>query len=117
MSSCITGMAAPEAMASRTMRGKRHYDRLACLWPVGPRPGQFVCLYPVRLQLLQAADDAGLALVQRIQRVSRLLVCGDVRLSADHLFLLGVAAKPLSERRLVFPQRRPSAGNDVRLED
>jgi hypothetical protein len=43
--------------------------------------------------------------------------CGDVRLSAHHLFPLRLVAKPLSERRLVFPRRGPSAGDDVRLEN
>ena len=32
-------------------------------------------------------------------------------------FLVGLAAEPLSRRRLVFPRRRASARNDVRLGD
>src|SRR5665811_2102284 len=110
------GMAVTEAMVSQAMKGKRH-DRLTRLWSVGSRTHQFVRLYPVRLQLLQAADDARLAIVQRVQRVSRRIVCGNVRISAYHLFPLWMAPKPLSERRLVFPRRRPSPGDDVRLEN
>lgn len=65
--------------------------------------------HPVRLQLLQATDDPGLAIVQRVQRVSGRVICGNVRISAYNLFRLRMAAEQLSERRLVFPRRRPSS--------
>src|SRR6516164_7454960 len=77
---------------------------------------QFSDLYLLRLQLLQAADEAGLALVQCLQRIPGGIVHRDVRLPADDLSAIGLAAKPIPGCGLVLARRGPLARNDVRLE-
>src|SRR6516165_10893783 len=77
---------------------------------------QFSDLYLLRLQLLQAADEAGLALVQRLQRILGGAVHRDVRLSADDISAIGMATEQLPRCRLVLPRCRPPFRDDVRLE-
>ena len=45
------------ATSNAIAKGERHERRNTSLWPVGPRAHQLRRLHPVRLQLLQAADD------------------------------------------------------------
>src|SRR6516165_6138123 len=115
-SSCMATVVM-EVMGKTIVKGGRHELRRARLRPVGPGHRQLSRLHPVRLQLLQAADGPGLALVRRLQRVSGRAVRGDVRLSTEHLFPFGLAAVPISGRRLVLSRRRTPARDDVRLED
>ena len=70
----------------------------ASLWPVGSGRRQCGGLHPVRVQFLQAANDAGLAIVQRVQRFPRGAVRRNVRLQfpcplANGRSSCGVAAK------------------------
>src|SRR5512139_3936748 len=118
-SSCMdtAGTEIIELTGKGIAKGERHEHGRASLWPLGPRPGQLSRLHLVRLQLLQATDDAGLALVRCVQRLSGGAVCGDVRLSTLHLFPVGLAPKPLPRDRLVLPRCRPPARDDVRLAD
>src|SRR6516162_171433 len=78
---------------------------------------QFGDLHLFRIHLLQAADEARLAFVQRLQRISGRIVHRDVWLSADDLSAIGLAAEQLSERRLVLPRCGAPLGDDVGLED
>src|SRR6516165_630013 len=115
-SSCMATVVM-EVMGKTIVKGWRHELRRARLRPVRPRHRQLRGLHPVRLQLLQAADGPGLALVRRLQRVPGRAVRRDVRVSTEHLFPLGLAAIPVSGRRLVLARRRTPARDDVRLED
>src|SRR6516165_1354855 len=110
-------MAVTEVMDRTIVKGERHELGHARLRPMGPRHRQLRCLQPVRLQLLQAAHRPRLALVRRVQRIPGRAVRGDVRLSAEHLFPLGLAAVAVSRRRLVLARRRTSARDDIRLEE
>src|SRR6516164_3476327 len=110
-------MVVMEVMGKTIVKGERHELGRARLRPLEPVHRQLRGLHPVRVQLLQAADGPGLALVRRLQRVPGRAVRRDVWLSAEHLFPLGLAAIPVSGRRLVLARRRTPAQNDVRLED
>src|SRR3990172_491322 len=70
--------------------------RYSLLRPLGARPRQFRCLHSLRLQLLQAADEAGLANVWSVFGVPRRPLRGDVRLSVDDLSAVRLVAAPLS---------------------
>ena len=83
---------------------------------VGPGPHQLGDLHLLRLHVLQAEDLARLAQLRRVQRLPGCAVHGDVRLPADALLPVRVAADPISQRGLALPRRRPSAGDAVRLE-
>src|SRR5262245_30058803 len=110
-------MVVTEVMGKTIVKGGRHELGHARLRLMGPRHRQLRGLHPVRLQLLQAAHRPRLAVVRRVQRVSGRAVRGDVRLSTEHLFPLGLAAVAVSGRRLVLARRRTPARDDVRLED
>ena len=64
----------------------------ASLRAVVPGDHQLACLHHLRLHLLQAADRARLALVRRLLRLPGRAVHRDVRLPADDLSALGLAA-------------------------
>src|SRR6266536_5399596 len=98
----MAGMVITAARINGITRGGRHERRRAGLWPVEPGDCQFHRLHLLCLYVFQAPDAAGLALVQRVQRVSGGTVRGDVRLSADDLFPVGLAAVAITRRRLVF---------------
>src|SRR6516162_9869890 len=106
-----------EVMGKTIVKAGRHEFGRARLRPMEPRHRQLRGLHPVRLQLLQAADEPGLAVVRRLQRVPGRAVRRDVRLSAEHLFPFGLAAVAISGHRLVLARRRTPARDDVRLED
>src|SRR6516225_4102693 len=110
-------MVVTEVMGKTSVKGERHEFGRARLRPVEPRHRQLRCLHPVRLQLLQAAHRSRLAVLRRLQRIPDRAVRRDVRLSTEHLFPLGLAAIPVSGRRLVLARRRTPARDDVRLED
>src|SRR5215510_5904890 len=97
------------AMITPVVKGMRHDFRIARVWPVEPRHRQLGRLRLVRLQLLQAADRARLALLWSIQRVPGGTVHRDVRLSAHYLLPFRLAAEPLSRCGLVLSRRRTSA--------
>src|SRR5262249_36549814 len=81
------------------------------------RARQFGRLHPVRIHVLQTANEPRLAFVRRIQRISRRPIHRNVWFSTYHLFPVGMAPEPLSKYRLVLARRRPSFGDDVRLEN
>src|SRR3990172_6704189 len=96
--SCMADMVATAVMRDTTKplaTGAHHERRNTRLWPVEPCHRQLRRFHLVRIQLLQAADGPRLAIVWRVQRLSGCAVHGDVRLPADHLFPLGLAAEPL----------------------
>src|SRR3546814_531643 len=97
---------------NREIVNARKRSRLRTL---APGRDQLRDLYFVRLQLLQAALGPRLALLRRVQRLSRGVVHGDVRLSADDLPPFGLAAEPLSEGRLAVARRRAPPRDAVRL--
>src|SRR5262245_50839124 len=74
--------------------------RSSGLWALVAGDHQLGGLHLLRLQLLQAADQARLALLRRLQRLPRRAVHRDVRFSVDDLSPLRMAAEPLSRRRL-----------------
>src|SRR3972149_538632 len=73
-------------------------------------------LHLLRLQLLQAADDARLALVRRLQRISCRSLRRDVRFSSHDLFPIGLAPESLSWHRLVLSRCRAPPRGVGRLE-
>src|SRR6266567_1238658 len=98
----MADMVITETTINRTTRGGRHERRRACLRPVEPCDCQLGRLHLLCLYLFQAADAARLALVQRLQRVSGGAVRGDVRISADDLLPVRLAAVAISGYRLVL---------------
>src|SRR6516225_7015494 len=110
-------MVVTEVMGKTIVKEKRHEFGRARLRPMEPRHRQLRGLHPVRLQLLQAAHRPRLAVVRRLQRIPGRAVRRNVRVSTEHLFPLGLAAVPVSGRRLVLARRRTPARDDVRLED
>src|SRR5262245_58073073 len=101
--SCMADTAATAITAGTIVKGARYERGDDGVRPMGAGDRQFGYLRSVRLQLLQAADGARLALIQRLQRFPGGAVRGDVRLSAHHLCPLGLAAEPVSRRRLAIP--------------
>src|SRR6516164_9655943 len=79
-------------MINRMTRGGRHERRRDGLWLMEPCDRQLCGLHLFCLYVFQATDTQGLALVQRLQRVSGRIVRGDVRISADDLFSVRLAA-------------------------
>src|SRR5262245_5812062 len=110
-------MVVTEVMGKTIVKGERHELGHARLRPLEPGHRQLRGLRSVRVQLLQAAHRPRLALFRRLQRIPGRAVRRDVRLSTEHLFPLGLAAIPVSGRRLVLARRRTPARDDVRLED
>src|SRR5712691_11898171 len=86
------------------------------LWIVVARPDQLSDLHLLRVHLLQTADETRLAVVWRVQWVSRGPVRRDVWLPADDLPVVGLAAEQIPECGLVLARRRASVGDDVRME-
>src|SRR3546814_205944 len=111
---CSSDLAMGVAARTRMMEPGNDRDG-TCLRPLVPGDRQLGDLHPLRLQLLQAANKARLALVQRLQRLPCRSVYRDVRLSSHHLLPLRLAAEPLSKHRLVLARLRASARDDLRL--
>src|SRR3546814_833282 len=102
-------------VTERRDKEKRDDRKRSGLWPLGPGCPQLCNLHSVRLQLFQATDHAGLALLRRVQRPSRRAIHRDVRVPADHLPALRMAPEPLSGRELAVARRRASARDAVWL--
>src|SRR3546814_714776 len=78
-------------VTERRDKEKRDDRKRSGLWPLGPGCPQLCNLHSVRLQLFQATDHAGLALLRRVQRLSRRAIHRDVRVPVDHLPALRMA--------------------------
>src|SRR5574337_1068025 len=102
---------------ARTMGSnqERTNDRQPCLRPVVPGVDQFPGLHHLRLQLRQAPEPAGLALLRRLLGLPGGVVHRDVWVSPDDLPPLRLAYQPLSGSGLVRPRFRPPPGNALRL--
>src|SRR5665811_588893 len=95
--------------------GVRHERRYVRIRAMEPRTHQLRRLHFIRLQLLQATHSPRLAIVQCVQRIFGGAVCRDVWFPAHDLFLVRLAAKPVSERGLVLARCRSSARDGVCL--
>src|SRR5690349_8708936 len=98
----MAGTAITEAAISKITRGGRHERRRAGLRLMEPCDRQLCGLHLLCIHLLQAPDVAGLALIQRLQRLSGGAVRGDVRISADDLLSVRLATVAFSQCRLVL---------------
>src|SRR5262245_37076595 len=72
------------------------------VWAVVAGPGQFGRIHHIRVQLCEAEDGTGLALVRRVLRFPHSLIYRNVRVSVDDLSAFWMADEPLSGSGLAF---------------